>query len=106
VKETERVGFEFFLVRLVALDLRQPADAVALKAPVQRRARQMRDRVPQRTVNRRAGQLMISEGDDDRLFLDAERRRGRRLGPHGRVGGRSSATPFGDSLRVGALMLS
>jgi hypothetical protein len=43
MEEPDRVGFELLPGRLVAVDVRQPADAVALQAAVQRRARQVRD---------------------------------------------------------------
>ena len=42
----DRIGLELLLGGLVAFDLRQAADAVALQAAMQRRARQMRDRRP------------------------------------------------------------
>ena len=44
VEEADRVGLERFLGRLVAFDFRQPADAVALIAAMQRRTRQVRNR--------------------------------------------------------------
>jgi hypothetical protein len=44
VEVAERIALELALVGLIAFDLRQAADAVALKAAVQRRARQVRDR--------------------------------------------------------------
>ena len=43
MEEADRVALELPLGRLVALDIRQPADAMALQTAVQRRARQMRD---------------------------------------------------------------
>jgi hypothetical protein len=36
VKEADRIGLELFLVGLVTLDLRQPADPVALQTSIQR----------------------------------------------------------------------
>jgi hypothetical protein len=44
VEEADRVALEFPLRRLVAFDVRQPADVMALQAAMQRRARQVRDR--------------------------------------------------------------
>jgi hypothetical protein len=40
----DRIGLELTLGRSLAFDLRQPGDPMALKAAMQRRARQMRDR--------------------------------------------------------------
>ena len=42
VEEPDRIGFERPLARLVALDLRQAADAVAVQAAVQAGSRQVR----------------------------------------------------------------
>ena len=44
VEVADRVALELLLGRLVAFDLRQAADAVALQAAMQGRARQVRDR--------------------------------------------------------------
>lgn len=44
VEVTDRIGLELAPVRLVALDLWQAGDAVALQAAMQRRPRQMRQR--------------------------------------------------------------
>lgn len=44
MEKADRVGLEPLLRLLVALDLRQSADAVTLKTSMQRRARQMRNR--------------------------------------------------------------
>ena len=46
VEVADRIALELLLGRLVAVDLRQAADAVALQAAMQRRAGQMRDRRP------------------------------------------------------------
>src|SRR3984893_3055521 len=43
VEEADWIGFELLLRRLVPLDIRQLADAVALQTAVQRGSRQMRD---------------------------------------------------------------
>lgn len=67
----DRIGLEFALGGGFAFDLRKPRDPVALKTPVQGRARQMRDGRLKRVeavVERQ--QSMPSEGDNDSLFLD------------------------------------
>ena len=69
VKITNRVGFEFLLDRLVALDIWQSGYAVALQAPVQRRTGKVGNGWLERieaVVQRQ--QRMLSEGHDDRLF--------------------------------------
>jgi hypothetical protein len=43
VEVADRVALELLLRRLVALDIRQPADAMTLEAAVQRRSRQVWD---------------------------------------------------------------
>ena len=79
----DRIGLELPLGRGLAFDLRQPRDPMALQAAVQRRARQMRDgrlQSVQAVVERQ--QRMPAEGDDDGLFLDADRTvEQRSLGP-------------------------
>lgn len=70
VEVADRVGLELPLRRPVAVDLGQPADAVALQAVVQGRPRQVRDRRLQgveAVVERQ--QCLLSEGDDDRFLL-------------------------------------
>ena len=68
--------------RPVALDIGQRTDALTLKASVQCRTRQMRERWLKRieTVVERQ-QRVAPEGDDDRHFLD---RQHRSFGPVGR----------------------
>jgi hypothetical protein len=66
----DRVGLELALGRGFAFDLRQPRDPMALKASMQRRAPQMRNRRLKRVeavVERQ--QRMPSECNDDGLFL-------------------------------------
>ena len=86
VEVADRVALERLLGRLVAVDLRQPADAVALEAAMQGRAGQMRDRRLQgieAIVERQ--QRMLAEGDDDRLLLGRQHRRaGRSWAPSAR----------------------
>jgi hypothetical protein len=68
---------------LVTGHLRQTADRVAFKAPMQGRPGQMRDRRLQSieaVVQRQ--QCMLAEGDDDRFFLRRQHCRVRRFRPH------------------------
>jgi len=65
VEEADRIGLEGPLGGLVALDLRQPRDAVALEAAMEGRPRQVRDGRLQgieTIVQRQKG--MAPEGDD------------------------------------------
>ena len=73
VKEADRIGLKLFLVRLVAFDLRQPADPVTLQTSMQRRTGQIRDRSLQciETIVERK-QSVLSKGDNDRLLLEAQ----------------------------------
>ena len=77
---TDRIGLELPLRWLVAVDIRQAADAVALQAPMQRRPSQVRDgrlQGVEAIVERQ--QRMATESHDDRLVLDREDRRPRLL---------------------------
>ena len=67
----DRIGLEFLLRWLVAGDIGQAADAVALQAPMQGRPRQVRDRRLQgvKAIIERQ-QRMATESHDDRLVLD------------------------------------
>ena len=70
MKLADRIGLELALGRSFAFDLRQAGDPMTLKAAMQRRARQARDRRLQcvkAVVERR--QSMPSERNDDGLFL-------------------------------------
>ncbi len=70
---SEQVGLEARALGLVAVDIRQAADAVTLHAETQRQAGQMRQARLQRlkaVVARQQGVPL--EGDDDRLVLQAE----------------------------------
>ncbi len=75
MEEADRIGLELLPGALLTVDVRQPANAMALKAPVQGRARQMRDCRLQsiETVVERQKRVP-SEGDDHSLFLDREHR--------------------------------
>ncbi len=71
VEVAERVGLEARPLGLVAIDLRQSADPVALQATMQRRARQVRDRRLKRVeavVQRQ--KRVTTKGDDDRFVLE------------------------------------
>jgi hypothetical protein len=71
MEEADRIGLELPPRLFVAFHLGQSADAVALEAAMQRRARQMRDRRLQGVeaiVERQ--QSMPSESNDASLFLD------------------------------------
>jgi hypothetical protein len=67
------IGLELALGRGFAFDLRQPRYSVALKAAMQRRARQMRNRRLKRveTVVERQ-QTMPSKGDDHGLLFNGQ----------------------------------
>jgi hypothetical protein len=70
MKVADRIGLEFAFGGGFAFQLGQPRDPVALQAPMQRRARQMRDgglQSVQAVVERQ--QSMPSECNDDGLFL-------------------------------------
>ena len=70
VKVADRVGLEFLLGGLVAFDIRQSADPVALQAAMQRRTGQVRNgrlQGVEAIVERQ--QSMPTERDDDRLVL-------------------------------------
>ena len=85
VEIADWIGPELALGFLVAGDLGQPADAVALQASVQRGSRQVRDRGLQRVkaiVERQ--QRVPSEGDDDRFLFDGQDGRLDAFGPAGR----------------------
>jgi len=67
------VGLEWLLRWLVSSHVRQPADPVALQAPVQGRAGQVRDRGVQGVEAVIQGQQCLStEGDNDGFFLTRE----------------------------------
>lgn len=71
MEEADRIGLELALGRLVAIDVGQPRDAVALQTAMQGRARQMRDRRLQcveAVVERQ--QRVPPKGNHDRLVLN------------------------------------
>ena len=70
VEVAERIGLEAGPLGLVAVDLRQSADAVALQAAMQRRAGQMWDRGLERVEAVVEGQERVTtKGDHHRLIL-------------------------------------
>ena len=70
VKVAERIGLEARAFGLVAVDFRQPADAVALEAAMKRRAGQVWDRGLERVEAVVEGQeRMTPKGDHHRLVL-------------------------------------
>ena len=69
----DRIGLELTLGRSLAFDLRQPGDPMALKAAMQRRARQVRNcrlKRVEAVVERQ--QRMPPEGDHDRLLFNGQ----------------------------------
>ncbi len=73
VKVSYWITLELLLRRLVAVDIGQAADPVALQAAMQRRARQVRDRRLQGVEAVVQGKQSVTpKGDDDRLLLFAE----------------------------------
>ena len=70
-----RIGLKLPLGRSFAFDLGQPRYSMALQAPMQRRARQMRDgRLQSIKAVVERQQSMPPEGDDYGLFLDGQDR--------------------------------
>lgn len=91
---------------LVALHLRQAADAVPLQAAVKRRAGQVRDRglqAVEAVVQRQ--QSMPAEGHDDGLLLWGQNRRTGLLRPHGGIACRLPSAPLLDRRRADAVAL-
>src|ERR1700729_3226148 len=75
MKIADWIGLEFAFGRGYAFDLRQPRYSMALQAPMQRRARQMRDgRLQSIKAVVERQQSMPPEGDDYGLFLDGQDR--------------------------------
>jgi len=101
VEEADRVALELRPLWLVTLHMRQARDAVALKAPVQRRACQVRDGRLQgiKTVVQRQ-QRMASERDDSRLFGLRQDRQTRLRRPGLHILYRRALAPFHNRLGV------
>lgn len=101
VEEPDGVTLELLSSGLVALDIRQARDAVTLKAAMQRRPCQVRDRGLQGVeaiVERQ--ERMPSEGDDSRLLGLGQNRRARfrRTGLH--ILYRRALAPLRNRLRI------
>src|SRR5437763_9454649 len=104
VEIADRIDPELFRAWLVAIRCGQPADAVTLKTTMKRRARQTRDRglkCIETVIEREKG--VLAEGDDDRLLLQAENRRSRRLGTHRRILHVGALAPLLNRLGVDAV---
>ena len=104
VKVADGIGPESLLGWLVALNLRQPADAVTLIAPMKRRASEMRDGGLQgvKAIVERQ-QRMLSESHRDGFLLDGQYRRARVLWSHGRIMHEGALFPLGDGLGIEAV---
>jgi len=106
VEEADRVALELGPPRLVALCVGQPRDAVALQAPVQAGAGQVRDRGLERVkavVQRQ--QRVAPERDDDGLLVKGQHRGARLLRTGAFVLDRGALLPLGNGLRVDAVAL-
>jgi len=96
---------ELLLCRLVTFDIGQPADAVPLKTPVQRRAGQPRDRGLERVetfIERE--QSLLPKGNRHRLLLLGKDCRVWVLGPHRKILNRVTLSPLGHRLGVDPIM--
>jgi hypothetical protein len=106
VEVADWVALELALVRLVAVDLGKARDAVALKAAMQRRSRQLREgglEGVEAIVERQ--ERVPPECDDNGLILDRQNRRSRLFRPGRYVDDRVALLPFGDGLLVDAVAL-
>jgi hypothetical protein len=106
VKVADRIGFELFLGGPVAFGIRQFGNVVPLQTAVQRRARQVRNGRLQRieTIVERQ-ERMLSEGDDDGLFLERQNRRFRLFRAGRKIGNRRSLLPLGNRLLIDPVAL-
>ena len=101
VEVADGIALERLFGGLVAGDLGQAADAVALQTAVKRRPGQVRERrleCIEAVVQRQQG--MPAEGDDNGLFLRTQNRRTNRLRSHRRVLNERPLAPFGDGLVI------
>jgi hypothetical protein len=105
VEVADRIGLELALGGRLALDLRQPRDAVALQTAVQGRACEVRNgRLERVEAVVQSKQRMPAERDDDG-FRDRQDR-GPAFFRAGRdIGDRYPLFPFGDRLLVDAVSL-
>lgn len=101
MKEADRVAFERLLRFGLALEVRQPRDAVAQEQPVQAGARQVRNAGLQgiKAVIQRQ-QRVLAKDNARRFFLCRQNRRPWRLRPDRLVFDRCSLAPFADGLRI------
>jgi hypothetical protein len=101
MKEADGVAFELLSLRPVTLHVRQPRNAVSLQAPVQCRARQMRDAWLQgiEAVIQRQ-QRVPPESDDGRLLSLGQDRRTRFSWPGLEILNRLALSPLRNRLRV------
>jgi hypothetical protein len=79
----DRIGLKLFPLRLIAFQIRQAAEAMALKAPMQGRSCQVRQRGLQglqAVIQWQQG--MLAEGDYQGFFLPGQYGRGGPLQPH------------------------
>lgn len=101
VEIADRVALELVLRRLVAIDIRQAADAVTLQATMQRRPRKMRDcrlQCIEAVIERQ--QRISAKGNDNGLLLDVEHRRSRLFRAGRKVRNRGPLPPLGDGLLI------
>ena len=102
VEVADGIGLELLLGPAgMALQFRQPADAMTLKTAVQDGAGELRDSGLQGVETVILGQQrVLAKSHANRLFLDAQRCGTSLLGTHGRVMGKGSLAPLLHRLRV------
>ena len=104
VKKADRVGLKLLLCGLVAFDLRQPTDAVALQAAMKRRSCQVRNgRLKRIEAIVERQQRVPAEGHDDGLVLDGQHRGLGLLRPCRQIGDETALLPLGDGLLIDAV---
>lgn len=101
VEITGWISLEWLLGDLVAGNRRQPADAMALEAPMQGRPSEVGDRCLQgvKTVVQWQ-KCVLAESDDNRFLLRRQDGRAGRFGSHRGVIDEGALTPLGDRLLV------
>lgn len=105
-RSRSRVALEPLLRRGLPLQLREPADPVALEAAVERGAREVGDRRLQRVEAVVQGEERVAaEGDDSGFLLRGEHGRARSLRSHRCVLDRLAPSPLGDGLPVNPMLL-
>ncbi len=101
MEEADRIGVELLPLGLVAFDVRQPTDAVTLKAPVKGRAGELTDRSlesVQAVVQRQ--QRVLTKRHDDGLLFDGQNRRPGNGVTRATIGNGLPLLPLGDRLLV------